>query len=337
MPPSSSIDNSGQCNTFRDVAWLSEDEIGTIERWSKTGAPEGDSSMPAPAAPALPKLTGKVLSVNTPAYVPSKAKNDDYRCFVVKSPFTEPTFVTGFDTRPGDAATAHHMVVFAPMADAFVTMAEGLDAKDPGPGYACFGSPGVPATILAAWTPGVGSTQYPDNLGLPVVPNRALIVQMHYNTLHADHPGEDSTRIDLQVRSEGVSPAAFVQLLDLDMNLPPGQKATEEIVRGNLAAQIPQAKGPLEVHGVFPHMHELGMTQELSLAKADGAKACLYEVPRYRFVWQRMYFFDKPIMVDPKSELSLRCRFDTTSRTQITKWGEGTQDEMCVTGLLVKL
>lgn len=36
-------------------------------------------------------------------------------------------------------------------------------------------------------------------------------------------------------------------------------------------------------------------------------------------------------------QLKLRCGYDTMSRTEATHWGEGTQDEMCVTGLFVKL
>lgn len=337
MPPSS-IDNSGQCNTFREVAWLTDDEIATLGRWSASGAPEGDTTVPAPAPHTVPTLTGEVVSLQTPKYVPGTAGGkDDYRCFVVKNPFSAPTFVTGFDTRPGDRETAHHMVVFYPMSDALAAMADALDAKDPGPGYSCYGSPGLPATILAAWAPGAGATRYPDGLGLPVVPNRPLVVQMHYNTDHASHPGEDSTRIDLQVKSAGISPAAFIQVLDLDMNLPPGQKDAEETVRSSLGLQLPQATKPLEVYGVFPHMHELGRTQRLTMAGADGSARCLFDVPRYSFNWQRMYFYDKPIAVDPKSQLSLHCRFDTTSRTEVTKWGESTRDEMCVAGLFVKL
>jgi hypothetical protein len=211
------------------------------------------------------------------------------------------------------------------------------DDLEDGPGYTCFGSPGVPATILAAWAPGGGATIYPDDLGIEVVPGRPLIVQMHYNTSATTKPGPDSTAIDLQVQTEGILPGVFTQILDLEMSLPPGKKDAEEIVTGNLMDQVPQKNAPVQIYGVFPHMHELGRTQRVSVAGAGGQERCLVDVPRYDFHWQRMYFFDKPISVETADQLKVHCVFDTTSKTEVTKWGESTQDEMCVIGLFVKL
>jgi hypothetical protein len=335
MPPSV-IDNSGACHTFRDLPWLTDDEIATLERWSTQGAPEGAAAVSVSAAPELPKLTGTVSTLKTPSYVPSTAKNDDWRCFVVQSPITEETFVTGYDTRPGDPKTAHHMVVFYPMDDVSAALAQVIDDSEEGPGYTCFGSPSVPATVIAAWAPGGGATLYPDKLGVPVVPNRPLIIQMHYNTAGLENPGADSTEIDLQVESQGIAPGAFVQVLDLEMNLPPGQPEAEEVVQVTIASKLEGKTGPVQVYGVFPHMHELGRTLKLSVGRSDGDE-CLLDAPRYSFHWQRMYFFDEPITVSAEDTLSARCVFDTTSRTGPTMWGESTQDEMCVAGLFVKL
>jgi hypothetical protein len=334
MPPSV-IDNSGSCHTFRDVPWLTDDEITLLERWHQDGAPEGDTSLPAPPVKQLPKLTGDVKTIRTPGYVPSTELPDDWRCFVIDSPFTEKTFITGFDTIPGDQKTAHHMVVFYPMDDGSGLISRVLDQLEEGPGYTCFGSPGVPATILAAWAPGGGATHYPDKLGIEVQPGRPLIVQMHYNTVAAEVPGEDSTQIDLQVQADGITPGVFTQILDLEMNLPPGDKDAREIVAGNIGTKL-QKSGPLQIYGVFPHMHELGRTQRFTYEQ-DGKESCLVDVPRYDFHWQRMYFYDKPIEIDAHTPLKLDCRFDTTTRSEVTKWGESTQDEMCVMGVFIKL
>ncbi|MFM2417470.1 MAG: hypothetical protein RL385_2193 [Pseudomonadota bacterium] len=335
MPPSV-IDNSGACNTFRDVAWLTEDEIATLERWAAQGAPEGTAKAPAPPVADLPKLTGDVRSVTTPAYVPRTAKPDDWRCFVVDSPFKEDTFVTGFDTHPGDIKTSHHMVVFYPMDDASALLARLQDDLEEGPGYTCFGSPGTLATILAAWAPGGGATRYPDNLGIPVQANRPLIIQMHYNTVGTPNPGEDRTKVELEVKKDGVSPAEFANILDLDLKLPPGQKTAEYTFSPKLSANAIAETGSAQVYGVFPHMHELGRSQHLSFTPQGGKETCLVDVPRYDFHWQRMYFFDKPLTLKETDQLKMGCTFDTSSRMTETKWGESTQDEMCVMGLLVK-
>ncbi|WP_434428065.1 hypothetical protein [Nannocystis pusilla] len=86
--------------------------------------------------------------------------------------------------------------------------------------------------------------------------------------------------------------------------------------------------------GLFPHMHTLGRTLELGRTGPSGA-GCLVRVPRWDFHWQRLYFYDQPVRLDPADLLTLRCSYDTRSRDEVTRWGEGTQDEMCVAGLLV--
>jgi Copper type II ascorbate-dependent monooxygenase, C-terminal domain/Copper type II ascorbate-dependent monooxygenase, N-terminal domain len=333
MPPSV-IDASGACNTFREVPWLSEEEIATLERWQADGAPEGARTIAAPSAPELPKLTGDVETIRTPSYVPSKKELDDYHCFVIDSPFAEKTFITGFDTHPGDLKTAHHMVVFYPMDDGAALLANLADQLEDGPGYTCFGSAGIPATVIAAWAPGAGATKFPDNLGLEVAAGRPLIVQMHYNTSSTEKPGADSTEIAFEHRSTGVSPAAFANMLDIGFSAPPGQAEAEVVIADSIGASSSIKKGPVKVYGMFPHMHELGRTIRVSFGDDDR---CLIDAPRYEFAWQRMYFLDKPIEVDAEAKIKLRCVFDTSGRTEPIKWGEGTQDEMCVTGLIVKL
>ena len=333
MPPSV-IDASGDCNSFRDVSWLAEEEIATLEKWQADGAPEGDPSIPAPLAPMLPKLEGDVKTLRTPSYVPSTAQSDDYRCFVVDSPFTEDTYVTGYDTIPGDLKTAHHMVVFYPMDDFSAGLARLADEFEEGPGYTCFGSAGIPATVLAAWAPGAGATNLPDDLGFQVAAGRPLVIQMHYNTLGIPNPGADSTELHLEQRSTGVSPATFANMLDITFSAPPGKKQAEAIIHDTIATSSVIAAGPVKVYGMFPHMHELGRSIRVTFGDDES---CMIDAPRYEFAWQRMYFLDKPIEVDAETPIKVRCIFDTSDRSEPVYWGEGTQEEMCVTGLIIKL
>jgi hypothetical protein len=333
MPPSV-IDASGACNSFRDIAWLSEDELTTLEQWSEAGAPEGDRALATPAPRQLPTLDGTVTSVQTPDYVPDTTEPDEYRCFVVESPFKEPAFVTGYNTVPGNLKVSHHMVVFYPMDDGSAVLARLLDELDPGPGYHCPGSAQVPATVLAAWAPGAGATNLPDGLGFEVVPGRPVVVQMHYNTLGQANITPDSTRVEFETTKQGVTPARFVNLLDVGMSAAPGQAEAEVVISKTIAEKVAGATGTAEIYGMFPHMHELGRQIRVSIGDDEE---CVLDAPRYEFAWQRMYFLQEPLKVDVNATIKLRCLFDTTSRTEPVTWGEGTQDEMCVTGLIVKL
>jgi hypothetical protein len=335
MPPSV-IDASGDCNTFPEVSWLSEEEIRTVERWADQGAPDATGPLAALVPTKLPALSGDVHTIHTPSYVPKKGTGDDYRCFVIDSPFDEEAYVTGFDMHPANAQTAHHMVLFYPMDDLSAAMAGVLDSLEEGPGYTCFGGSGAPATILAAWAPGGGATNYPKNLGIHVDPGRPLVVQMHYNTAAVATPTAESTEITIATKKDGVEPAALLPMLDLDLTVPPGQASVDYVLKGKLADSIKRS-GPVEVHGVFPHMHELGRSLKVTTRNGSDGERCVIDAPRYDFHWQRTYYFDEPMMIDADDPIDVRCNFDSTSRKEVTKWGESTADEMCVIGLFVKL
>jgi len=125
-------------------------------------------------------------------------------------------------------------------------------------------------------------------------------------------------------------------MVDLDLSIPPGESAVDYVAKGTLAGKAGRS-GPVEVYGVFPHMHELGKSIKVTWGGAKGEDTCMVDAPRYSFHWQRMYFFDQPKLIDADDPIAIRCTFDTRSRTEPTKWGEGTANEMCVIGLFVKL
>lgn len=331
MMPPFGADNSGECNTFRDARWLSDDELSTLAAWAELGAPAGDPATAPADPPPPPGLDGEIRTITMAApYSPSDELDDDYRCFVIDgaAPADVDTFVTGFDVHPGNPKIAHHVIVWAPRNADAVDQARALDEAEAGEGYTCFGTAGVAASVVAAWAPGGVPSRYPEGIGIPLLPDAPLIVQMHYNTLAG--PGmQDQTSIDLRVVQGGVEPARFAAIADLLLALPPGEPLVGTTHMATLAGA--NADLPLRVHGIFPHMHTLGRNLELT----HGDDACLIRVPRYDFHWQLLYFYDEPVDLPADALLSLRCDYDTTTRTETTYWGEGTMDEMCIAGVLV--
>lgn len=336
MPPFPA-DNSGDCNTFRDAPWLTEREIATLEAWAAAGAPEGDPALPPPAPVVPPTLSGEVHTVSAAsAYTPRSDRDDDYRCFVVDAPVAAagPYFVTGFDVRPGERRLVHHVIVYHPRNDEQVARARALDEAEPGLGYTCFGAAGVEAGAVAAWAPGGGATHFPAGMGVQLAGGRSLIVQVHYNSLAGVAP--DLTRVDLEVRTGGVAPGRFVPVADVALELPP--RARDATAGATLRlADYTTLRTPLRVYGVFPHMHVLGRSLRVEIHRGDGSRECVVDVPRWDFHWQRLYFHERPLRLDPSERLDIRCRYDTTGRDSTTRWGEGTADEMCVAGLFVSL
>jgi Copper type II ascorbate-dependent monooxygenase, N-terminal domain/Copper type II ascorbate-dependent monooxygenase, C-terminal domain len=333
MPPAP-IDNSGACNTFRNTPQLSAAEVSTLDAWIADGAPQGDPSIAAPAPPVMPTLHGQVGTISTASdYAPSTAQPDSYHCFVAEAPIATGTyFVTGFDARPGNRRIVHHLIVHYPRSDAEADMARALDAAEPGPGYSCFADARVGSIPVAAWAPGYGATRFPDGLGLRLAGGRALVIEIHYNTV--DGGGTDRTQVDLEVRTSGVTAGRFVALANHDLNLPPHMRDVAATATMHVADFI-ESSSPVHLYGVFPHMHTMATAQHVEVVHADSTRSCVADVPRWNFHWQRLYLYDTPLVLDPRDDIAITCRYDTSSRTAPVMWGEGTLDEMCVTAMFI--
>jgi hypothetical protein len=114
------------------------------------------------------------------AYRPTAANGatDDYRCFLLDRKLTSDAFVTSAQIAPGATSLVHHVILYRLVAGA-VAEATALDARTAGPGWTCFGGPGVgngttanPRGILddagwiSAWAPGWGSDRLRDGTGI---------------------------------------------------------------------------------------------------------------------------------------------------------------------------
>lgn len=324
MPPMP-VDNSGACNQYSNARWLSNREIETLGKWADAGAPEGDSDAPRKAAHVEPELENPDVVIGLPeAYTPSSPTNgkDDYRCFVVPAPVDTQQFLTSFQVYPGDARVVHHVIVYQPVSAAAVAEAHAFDDAEEGEGYTCFGSPLVDASPFALWAPGVKRMDMPERTGVPLAANRELVIQIHYNLDNGTFP--DQTTVGLKFATEPVIPGIYLSVANTDMMLAPGQPLVE-------SSSTDQYEEPLhfKVHGAMPHMHTLGRTLHAE-AEAAGQTRCLVDVDRWDFHWQNAWWYETPLELDAVRSLSIRCGFDTRSRTDIVTWGDSTSDEMCI-------
>jgi hypothetical protein len=343
MPPMP-VNNDGSCNTFKNARWLSDEEIELFQRWASAGAPLGDpEDAPLPPADDSPRLTGKVAAFDLGVdYSPQGSfdEADDYRCFVVDPGIATDVFVTGYDIQPGDERVVHHVAVM-PLPDAEAEAdAAALDAAEDGPGYTCFGGPGVAASPMVVWTPGSGATLFPAGTGIRYAGGRKVVVQMHYNVPATGGPFTDRSTMKLQLSSDpGLEPAFFLPIGAQQISLPPGDAnavATGDVPLSAVAERfnLPSFKG-LRSWGVFPHMHTAGRTLRSAAKASDGTEQCLTDVDRWDFHWQNMWWNDTPVDIAAESAISLRCGYNTQGRTETTVFGEGTNDEMCFNALYV--
>lgn len=320
---------SGDCQNFRDSSWLSDREIETFQRFDDQGAPEGDPNTPAPTTAPLATLDGTTIRVNTGVdYAPVAGRTDDYRCFVVDLP--RGGYVTGYNVHPGNRQTVHHVIGYAPLSDSAAAEARQLDTDEAGPGYTCFGGASVDAMPVVLWAPGGGATNFPRGTGVQIDADRPFVIQVHYNTLGGG--GTDRTEIELEVATSAV-PAYLVPIVDNSFRLPPRMPTVTSSDTQSL-----NGLGMLSprIFGAFPHMHTLGRNLQVT-AQRGSENMCLLDVPRWDFNWQQAYWYESPIRVSSSDEITISCTWSTMEREEVVTWGEGTQDEMCLSFFYVSI
>lgn len=332
----------------RELAYerkLGDDEKTLLTEWAKQGFVEGDARtyggpriVDAPAPLGAPTFEVKP----SVAYAPSADRTDDYRCFVLPQEFSEETYLTASAVVPGNTQIVHHALLFL-IPPANQPAIEKLEAKDPEPGYTCYGGPGGGSlTTLGAWVPGSVTIPTAPGSALVIPKGSKIVLQMHYNTLALDGakpPAEQST---VQLWTSTTKPDSRIELLPLaHLNL-------------DIQAHDPKSEQErvfnMPVDGTIvslaPHMHVLGERLEATLETGTPgaeASACLVDIPAWDFHWQQTYALPDATKLPVKKgdRLKVRCTYDNSAENQPlidgkkklsseVSWGEGTLDEMCL-------
>jgi hypothetical protein len=321
---------TSECNSYVGERHLTQAQIDLFAAWADGGAKMGD---PADAPAALPPLVGldwidRSMEMDA-AYTPAPLANDpmnDIHCFVLDPELTQDELLIGVDVVPGETRVVHHVLLY--LVDG--AEADVLDAADPDVGYSCFGGPGATsAKVLSGWVPGSPANRYPTSTGLPLGAGSKIIMQIHYNVTQAG-PLPDQTNVELQFAQEPMENAALIMsMTENDFQIPPQTDGYS----AEVSTDVPQRA---TVWAVAPHMHLLGKRARIEVQRANGDTECLVDIPQWDFNWQQFYFFDSPVGVQLEAgdKVSLTCTWDNTLNKTVG-WGDGTEDEMCVSYLYV--
>lgn len=308
---------------------LSDAEVETIVRWAEAGAPQGDAKdLPPPAVFKEGWTLGEpdsIIQMDAP-YAVAATGDDEYRCFVLDPKTTEERWATAVEILPGAREIDHHIVLYVDAKG--VSPKE--DAKDPGPGYSCFGGPGFQADMLAGWGPGLSPKVYPEGTGHPIPAGAKIVMQMHYHK--SGKPAEDQTRVGLHYAKAPVAKRMRDGIvLNFRLDIPPGEPAYAVDAEKKIYHD-------LTVYSVIPHMHLLGKSMAMWAELPDGSRVDFVAVPRWDFNWQTEYAFAKPVRLPKGSTVRLAATFDNSAENPFQPvhpprevgFGEQTTDEMCV-------
>jgi hypothetical protein len=343
MPPWKPVEGHG---SFRDSFGLTAEEKRQLLDWIDYGTPEGDPA----DLPSAPERRGD-WSLGEPDQVirmteafPPRRGRDIYRCFVLDTALTEDRFVSAIDILPGNRQAVHHVIVYLDESGE----AEKKKEEDGLPGYNCLGGPGVPLVntaggvssllgfnaTLGGWAPGSRPHHLPEGIGMRLRKNARIVLQIHYYTNVSVEP--DQTRLGIYYSSKPVTKSLyFLPMAHTRLEIPAGAKQHrvqwDFLVPPFLDAQA---------ISVFPHMHLLG-TRVRAEAEFFGRTTPLILIDKWDFNWQGAYTYREPVSLPAFSRLRMTCEYDNSADNprnpanppKLVRWGEGTEDEMCVTFL----
>ncbi|HEU4718904.1 MAG TPA: T9SS type A sorting domain-containing protein [Bacteroidia bacterium] len=312
---------------------LSASQIQTISDWVNNGAQQGNSSQ-APTPPTYtntPVLANADLVLQMPAYTVN-TPTDLYRCFVMPSGISQNEYITKMEVIPGNRSCVHHVLVYQDQSSTCIN----LDNNDPGPGYTWFGDVGSStATLIGGWVPGQGVWELPPNMGVELMANTNIIMQIHY-------PGgtfnqTDSTQVRFTfstgvVRTVTLNPVInhFTSLTNGPLHIPADSVKTfyaqENVLMNSTLISI------------APHMHLIGHSMINYAVDPSGDTIPLIDINNWSFHWQGFYTFRQPVHVPYGSVLYARAVYDNTSNNPENPntppadvWaGESTTDEMYI-------
>ena len=354
MPPWFADPSAGH---FANERKLTQSEMDTLVRWADNGAPEGDAKdCPAPAAFVDGWNIGKpdkVYELPKSYAVPAEG-TIEYTYYVIPTGFTQDTWVSAAEVRPGNRAVVHHVIAFvrppgsqwlkdAKPGEPFVPMVHkrdenGAQIRETKPASAApdpqrkrnsdGGMSGV--ENLVGYAPGLQPQTFDLDGAAKLIPAGSdIVLQMHYTA--NGKPAEDRTKIGL-IYAKGVPQRRFVVMnaTNSSFAIPPGDSNYEVHSQITLHDQA-------DLVWLMPHMHLRGKDFEFRAVYPTAESEVLLRVPKFDFNWQLAYEEAKPITLPKGTRLECTAHFDNSANNPANpnpkvevRWGDQSWEEMMI-------
>lgn len=292
---------------------MTEEEKQLVHTWVENGCPEGATTdLPEPREFVTGWRIGKPDVVfhmaDKPFMVPAEGVVD-YQNFEVDPGFTEDKWIQAAESRPGNPAVVHHIIVFVR-----------------GPDDSRFGGFSEGAQI--GYAPGMPPREFPTGQAMRIPAGSKLVFQMHYTPVGTAQ--EDLSYVGFKF----ADPATVKQRVkggvcgNFTFAIPPGDpnyqvKARKRFRRDTLLVSI------------LPHMHVRGKDFRMELTYPNGEHEILLDVPKYDFNWQLWYNYREPKLIPKGTVMHCTAHFDNSEDnpfnpdpTKTVTWGEQTWEEM---------
>ena len=304
---------------FANDRRLPDAEKARLLAWIDGGSRPG--SGPREAVPVAPPSAGWQIGTpdliyELPSEVTIPASGEvPYHGYRVETNLPEDVWIQAAETRPGNTAVVHHVIVQA--------FSVGGRAATP--------TGGEPRTAgdLGGYAPGTAPLVMPPGVGRRLPAGAAIDFQMHYTP--TGKVETDRSRIGLVLASEPPRYESRTALCSTPFLWIP---AGESDVRFEAEMTFSRASRLLSLR---PHMHLRGDTFEFRAAYPDGGSEILLRVGGYDFNWQTTYRLAESKLMPAGTRLLCVATYDNSTSnssnpdpTRDVSWGRETTDEMMI-------
>lgn len=308
---------------------LTDEQIGLVDTWARTGTPEGDAR-DLPPKPAWPDgwLLGTPDVVVAPesAYTLQAQPNDEFRLFAIRVPITKRSYVRGIEFHPGNAHVVHHANIRIDRTAA----TRQLDEADPRPGFDGLmpRSAEYPDGHFLGWTPGQVAPLVSPDLAWALEPGTDLVVQLHLRPSGAVEQVLPEIGFFFSSRPPTRTPT-ILRLGSQGIEIAPGD--SRYVIRDAFTLPV-----DVQLLAVQPHAHYRAREIRGVADLPDGSSRLVMHIKDWDFRWQHVYREETPIRLPRGTRLSMEYTYDNSAdnprNPQLPParvfWGQRSNDEM---------
>jgi hypothetical protein len=290
------------------VRRISAAEIDTIQKWVKTGTPEG-SPGDLPKAPVFSSgwQLGKPDAILTMArpYVLKPGREDVYRNVIFRTSVAEDVYVRAVELKTG-GSPIHHALIRVDTT----TAARRRDGEGGQPGFNGMSSETLqdPDGQFLGWAPGRGPMTSPDRMPWRLPKNADIVVELHL--VPSDEPVNIQPEIALYFSSDPPARVPVVgKLVSKTIDIPAGDANYVVTDRYELPVSA-------ELIGAFPHAHYLGKEMLVTATTPGAGPRTLLHIKQWSFHWQQDYRYVTPVSLPKGTVIDMRFTYDNSSNNK---------------------
>lgn len=326
---------------FVNERTLTDEEIATIERWVKTGAPRGNPA-DAPPQREFASIDGwmigepdLIVTMPEPYFIGDDVV-DLYTAFNVDltdEQMPEDMWITAFQCKPDGESIHHFNAMILPPKDGKL--------PDPAPfPNTNRGEIAPNAALGGQYIGGTASGSDPnffaEGFGYPLKKGSRVTFDIHYHKEPGPGSGQwDQSSIGFKLTAEPptrkIDGGGNGLLSSFGFAIPPGDARYQV---GPISRVL---KKESEIMTLMPHMHLRGAAAKFEALYPDGTSEVLLSVPEYDFSWQTVYYYREPKRVPANTKISFTAWFDNSEEmaelrnfdpTKTVRFGPASTDEM---------